>query len=117
MEITVDSASLKVIAGLLLTTIASLITGTVTLVRRYRKIEDVEVAVLGDVATGRKGLRRVVLGDVETGEIGLVSLTQNVVAIQKQIDRHEKVVNGMLRGFDVLDEDAIAETVRGKVRK
>lgn len=116
MEITVDSASLKILGGLMLTTIASLITGTVTLVRRYRRIEDVEAAVLGDVATGRKGLRRIVLGDVETGEIGLVNLTTSTVAMQKQVDRHEKIVNGMLRGFDVLDEDAVAETVRSKFK-
>lgn len=117
MEITVDSATLKIVAGLLGTTLLSLITATVTLVRRYSRIQELEVAVLGDPALGRKGLRRVVIGDPEVGDNGLMGIPTNLVAVQQKVDRHDKILGHILRGFDVLDEDTVAEVVRSKVKR
>lgn len=108
VQVSIDSTTLKLVAGLLVTTIGSLITATISLVRRANRIDEVEVAVLGDPARGRKGLRRIVLGDAENNEVGLVAL---VTTVQK----HEKVVEGVIRGFDVLDVEETAERIRQKL--
>jgi hypothetical protein len=118
ISVVIDTASLKAAIGLAVMALGAFVTATATILRRTARNEEVELSVLGDPSKNRKGLQRIVLGSPEHGEPGLVPLSPHVTSlidVPEKVDRHNQVVNGIVRGFDILDEKLVAEKIREKL--
>ena len=104
--VTIDLGLFKLMIGMIVGTLSTLVWATLVVSRRNHRLEEVEAFVLGDKDKGRKGLRRDFYGDAEAGEEGILHKVkkhgEELEATKALATKNARTTGAFVRGFGIV---------------